>query len=120
MPAGKRDGWLERCHEFVVRCIVLGITLLFCLGIVLLLIPATRPSVGDFLAVIETNWTATTLFLIVLFYRPIRNFMERIEEVAGVRAGKPQTPEPLPPMPEPPPGPGHGSPAAGLPSEPRS
>ena len=51
---------------------------------------------NDTLKLLSDNWKAGVLLLVPLFYRTIRAFLERVEEVAGMKARQPQEQESRP------------------------
>ena len=51
---------------------------------------------NDALKLLSNNWKAGVLLLVPLFYRTIRAFLERVEEVAGMKARQPQEQESRP------------------------
>ncbi len=97
MPAEDREESrisraLDRAHDWATRLAALGLVFLVGWGVVRLTIGETREGVRDFLATVEANWKACLLFVVVMFYRPIRGFLERLEEFGGAKA--PQKPKP--------------------------
>ncbi len=77
--------WLDRVHDVVTRMVAVGVVLLVGWGTWRLLSPAGRGPAEDVLKIIEANWKACLMLLAAMFYRPIRLFLENLEEVLGAK-----------------------------------
>lgn len=80
--------WLLSVLELVI---VLAIACLVGFGVYCLLSGSAQEArVVQLIKIINENWKAALVLLIPLFYRPIRMFLERLEQGPfGMRTGKP-------------------------------
>lgn len=82
--------WLDCALLLAERLAAVGLFVLACYGTARIIQPATRPSVTEVLVAIDDHWKAVLLFLLPLFYSPIRAFLERVEEGFGMKAPRSQ------------------------------
>ncbi len=101
--------WIRKTVHFI-DCVLLlverfsglALVLLVCWGAVRLIVADSRPDAVAVLKAVEENWKAVLIFLVPLFFSPIRAFLERIEEAWGMKApkrpavGQPATSGPIP------------------------
>jgi hypothetical protein len=55
----------------------------------------------DLVRIMSDGWKALLILLILLFYRTLRSFLDRVEEIAGVKAGTPKFVQPQTENPQP-------------------
>lgn len=105
MGAGNRERrrltGLDKVHDIASQLVALGLLVFLCWGAWELVWPSSRAGAREVLAIINDNWKAAMFFLVVVFFRPIRSFLDRLKRAWGLEAQE-EVAEQLPPA-EPPP-----------------
>ena len=96
--AGLPDLLLTLVERFTV---ILVAVFIFYLGFGLVFDgkPPSQTRAAQVLEILNLNWRALLILAIPLFYRPVKKFLDEVQEIAGMK--RPPQPKSQPPPPQP-------------------